>query len=158
MSLSNTPPTQPGISAEAGSLVLLQAAGTRAQTPREGLLRRFNGGILMGIVVVIALLWSVPTFGLFVASLRPAALDPHHRLVGGLVPPWHFTIENYQQVLSGQGRRTRLHQQPDHRHSGHDHPGARGRLRRLRLRLDEVPRSRLRSSSASSRCWSCRSR
>ena len=55
------------------------------------------------IVVVIALLWSIPTFGLFVASFRPPQLISSTGWWQGLVPPWHFTIENYQAVIQGQG-------------------------------------------------------
>src|SRR5262249_52981611 len=65
--------------------------------------RRFNGGLPMGIVVVISLLWSIPTFGLFVASFRPGAATQSSGWWEGLVPPWHFTLENYEQVLKAQG-------------------------------------------------------
>jgi alpha-glucoside transport system permease protein len=74
-----------------------------AAPPRGPFLRRLNSGILMAVVVAISLMWSVPTFGLFVASLRPAADTQTTGWWEGLVPPWHFTLENYQQVLSAQG-------------------------------------------------------
>jgi len=45
----------------------------------------------------------VPTFGLFVSSFRPASLIKTTGWWTGLVPPWHFTLENYQQVLAAQG-------------------------------------------------------
>ena len=101
MSLSNTPPTQSGISAEAAlSSGPSALAGARAQAG-EGLARRFSGGILMGIVVVIALLWLVPTFGLFVASFRPAALTNTTGWWEGVLPPWHFTIETISRCSAG---------------------------------------------------------
>jgi alpha-glucoside transport system permease protein len=65
--------------------------------------RRINGSILTTIVVLISLIWSIPTFGLFIASLRPATATQTSGWWTGLVPPWHFTIENYQQVLQAQG-------------------------------------------------------
>jgi alpha-glucoside transport system permease protein len=62
-----------------------------------------GNGILTTIALIIGLLWSVPTFGLFVSSFRPAALINSTGWWTGLVPPWHFTIENYAQVLQAQG-------------------------------------------------------
>ena len=55
------------------------------------------------IVVIIALLWSIPTFGLFLSSFRPPDLIASTGWWTGLVPPWHFTIQNYQAVIQGQG-------------------------------------------------------
>lgn len=102
MSLSNNPTGQ-GLSAEAALSSKPSAlAGTRARAD-EGLARRFSHGTVMAIVVAISLLWSIPTIGLFVASFRPAALTNTSGWWEGLVPPWHFTIANYQQVLSSQG-------------------------------------------------------
>ncbi len=55
------------------------------------------------IVVLIALLWSVPTFGLLVTSFRPANEIHTSGWWTGLVPPWNFTIQNYTNVLQAQG-------------------------------------------------------
>ena len=74
-----------------------------ALSPRERLMRSLSGGTLTIIVVVIAVLWSIPTFGLFVSSFRPASAIQSTGWWTGLVPPWHFTIKNYQDVLSAQG-------------------------------------------------------
>ncbi len=102
MSLSNNPTGQ-GLSAEAAlstKPTAIAGAGTKTE---EGLAQRFNRGIVMAVVVAISLIWSIPTIGLFVASFRPAALTNTSGWWEGLVPPWHFTITNYQQVLSSQG-------------------------------------------------------
>jgi alpha-glucoside transport system permease protein len=72
-------------------------------TPRERLVNLISGSAVTVIVVIIALLWSVPTFGLFISSFRPPALIESSGWWEGLVPPWHFTIENYQNVLTQQG-------------------------------------------------------
>ena len=74
-----------------------------ALSPRERLMRSLTGGTLTIIVVVIAVLWSIPTLGLFVSSFRPASAIQNSGWWTGLVPPWHFTIQNYQNVLSAQG-------------------------------------------------------
>ncbi|WIG60852.1 MAG: ABC transporter, permease protein 2 (cluster 1, maltose/g3p/polyamine/iron) [Ktedonobacterales bacterium] len=71
-------------------------------SPGQRVVRWTNNGILTFIVVLIALIWSVPTFGLFVASFRPASATQSSGWWNGLVPPWNFTIENYQQVLRAQ--------------------------------------------------------
>ncbi len=72
-------------------------------TPRERLVNLVNGGFVTAIVVVISLIWFVPTFGLFVASLRPGAATQTSGWWTGLVPPWNFTLENYTGVLQAQG-------------------------------------------------------
>lgn len=55
------------------------------------------------LVVVIAVLWSIPTFGLFVASFRPATLITSTGWWQGLIPPWQFTIQNYENVIQANG-------------------------------------------------------
>lgn len=73
--------------------------------PNEGgsFLRSFNNGLITILVVAIAVLWSIPTFGLFVSSFRPPAELSSSGWWTGLIPPWHFTIQNYEQVISAQG-------------------------------------------------------
>ncbi len=78
--------------------------GTRRRSRlRVNLLHLFSNSFFTTIVVVIGLLWSVPTFGLFVSSFRPGNLIKTTGWWMGLVPPWNFTIENYEQVLAAQG-------------------------------------------------------
>lgn len=81
------------------SLELAEQAVTTGQRERA----RVAGSILTAIVVVISLIWSVPTFGLFIASFRPAAATQSTGWWEGLVPPWNFTLQNYQDVIQGQG-------------------------------------------------------
>jgi len=73
------------------------------QSLQERLLRQARGNFVMVIVVFIALIWSVPTFGLFISSFRPATQIESSGWWTTVMPPWHFTIENYQQVLQAQG-------------------------------------------------------
>jgi alpha-glucoside transport system permease protein len=72
-------------------------------TPGQRLVQWVNHGAVAAIVIIISLLWSVPTFGLFISSFRPASDIQTSGWWTGLVPPWHFTLENYQQVISAQG-------------------------------------------------------
>jgi len=67
------------------------------------ILRSFNNGLITALVVAIALIWSVPTFGLFLSSFRPPQLISTTGWWSGLLPPWHFTIQNYEQVITAQG-------------------------------------------------------
>ncbi|GCF09519.1 carbohydrate ABC transporter permease [Dictyobacter arantiisoli] len=71
---------------------------------RGRLLRRALGsGLLTVVVIALALIWSVPTFGLFVSSFRPASLITTTGWWSGLIPPWNFTLQNYIDVLQAQG-------------------------------------------------------
>lgn len=95
-----------GITTEEAATTTQSAGATTARplTPRERLMNMVSSSLLTAIVVVIALLWLVPTFGIFVTSFRPA---PDIQISGwwtALFPPWHFTVANYQNVLSSQGQ------------------------------------------------------
>ncbi len=85
-----------------GKSSVLAGTSVRALSPRERLMRSVNSGLLTFVVVVISLLWSVPTFGLFISSFRPADAIHASGWWNSLLPPWHFTIENYQHVLQTQ--------------------------------------------------------
>jgi alpha-glucoside transport system permease protein len=74
-----------------------------ALSPRERLVRTLNSSLLTAIVVLIAVIWSIPTVGLFISSFRPGASIKDSGWWGSLVPPWHFTLENYQHVIQSQG-------------------------------------------------------
>ncbi|GIW20990.1 MAG: sugar ABC transporter permease [Chloroflexota bacterium] len=59
--------------------------------------------LLHAVVVGLMALWLVPTLGLFVNSFRPAADVARSGWWTALVPPWDFTLANYEHVLSRQG-------------------------------------------------------
>src|SRR6185437_3325549 len=106
MSIAKNPGDAAGISTDVDisnnkPSTLAQVTG-RTLSPRERIIRSVNSGLLTAIVVIIALLWSVPTFGLFVSSFRPPTAIHSTGWWNGLVPPWQFTIENYQHVLQTQ--------------------------------------------------------
>jgi alpha-glucoside transport system permease protein len=84
----------------------ISAASARALAqPREGsaFLRAFNNSLVTIIVVVIAVLWSIPTFGLFVSSFRQPQAIASSGWWSGLIPPWQFTIQNYVNVIQQSG-------------------------------------------------------
>jgi len=73
-------------------------------SPRQRLVNVLNSSLATIIVVIIALVWSVPTLGLLISSFRPAAAIQSSGWWTGILPPWNFTLTNYQQVLSGSGQ------------------------------------------------------
>ncbi len=75
----------------------------RPMSPMERFRHALSNSTVTILVVLIAVLWSIPTFGLFFSSFRPPALIASTGWWTGLVPPWHFTLQNYQAVIQGQG-------------------------------------------------------
>ena len=59
--------------------------------------------ILNVIVLGLMVLWLLPTVGLFVNSFRPAADVSSSGWWTSLLPPYHFTPDNYTHVLSRNG-------------------------------------------------------
>jgi alpha-glucoside transport system permease protein len=55
---------------------------------------------LHAAVTLIALLWMIPTIGLLVSSFRPPSDVSQSGWWTALVPPFQFTLENYQRVLT----------------------------------------------------------
>ncbi len=75
----------------------------RPRTPLERFTHALSNSTVTVIVVLIAVLWSIPTFGLFVSSFRPPQQIASTGWWTGLIPPWQFTIQNYQAVIQAQG-------------------------------------------------------
>ncbi|MFU8873476.1 carbohydrate ABC transporter permease [Micromonospora sp. SL4-19] len=78
-------------------------AGTGVQAPgkttRAGRVRkRLNSRTATLVSIVIAMLWTVPTFGLFISSFRPADQIKTTGWWTFFRDP-QFTLENYQEVL-----------------------------------------------------------
>ncbi len=105
MTTANPDPTaQPVVAAKAAEVdIAAQKKVSEALTPQQRAVRLVSSSALTIIVVLIAVIWSVPTVGLFISSFRPAADIQTSGWWMGLVPPWHFTITNYQDVLQAQG-------------------------------------------------------
>jgi len=82
----------------------MQVARAATEEKAKGRYQKgWAGSALTILVVGIGLLWSIPTFGLFVSSFRPPTLIASTGWWTGLVPPWNFTLENYQTVIQQQG-------------------------------------------------------
>jgi len=83
------------------------AASSAARTPQPATADRIkrwtNSSLLTALVIVIALLWLTPTFGIFVTSFRPGPAIQTTGWWSAFAPPWHFTVANYAQVISSQG-------------------------------------------------------
>lgn len=61
---------------------------------------------LHAIIVILVLVWSVPTIGLLVSSFRPAHLVTTSGWWTALVPPWNFSLDLYREAMgtAGMGR------------------------------------------------------
>lgn len=99
--MSTTPQTSGSSSAE----LTLRPSGSTAAAQRSlggQLIHAVSSSAMTVIVLLIAIIWSVPTFGLFLSSFRTPQAIHTTGWWTDLFPPWHFTIENYQTVLQSQ--------------------------------------------------------
>jgi alpha-glucoside transport system permease protein len=81
----------------------MTAAATPLSEPRPRVspFRRLRGGIsLHTVVILLMIIWAVPTVGLLVNSFRPASEAFGSGWWNALFPPYHFSLENYDHVLS----------------------------------------------------------
>src|SRR4051794_27120111 len=73
--------------------------GTGRRSPAARVAAATRGGALQIVLVVVALVWLLPTFGLLVESLR----DPAAYTSGGwwhaLAKPSQLTVSNYTSLL-----------------------------------------------------------
>ena len=95
-------------------------------------------------VILLALIWTLPTLGLLISSFRPQDDGSEQRLVDGVsaslrVHPIHPGQLSGCDAEPGHG--PGLFEQPGNRHSGDDYPHFHRHLCRLRPGLDGVSRS-----------------
>lgn len=82
---------------EADTAALAMGGGRGASSTLKSALTNRIGSAL---AIVIAVLWTVPTFGLLLSSLRPEAQIKGSGWWTFFSDP-AFTLQNYQQVLGG---------------------------------------------------------
>jgi alpha-glucoside transport system permease protein len=77
---------------------------TRRPAPRTGgRFARMRGRIsLHTVVIILMIIWAIPTIGLFVNSFRPGDAYNTSGWWTSFFPPYHFTFENYAHVLGQQ--------------------------------------------------------
>lgn len=75
------------------------SAGNPSQTLVARLTRIAGKGPVQVALVVLALLWLVPTFGLFVASLRSASDNAQSGWWTAFAEPAQITLDNYRNLL-----------------------------------------------------------
>jgi alpha-glucoside transport system permease protein len=93
--MTNAPVDLP-VSKGVGTIELAESGGIAKRTKR----RLTSRGATIASLV-IAVLWTIPTFGLFITSLRPQAEITRSGWWEAFVK-WDFTIENYQTVLANE--------------------------------------------------------
>ncbi|MBO1751524.1 carbohydrate ABC transporter permease [Actinotalea sp. BY-33] len=77
----------------------------KVSRPRRGAIakERLSSPWASGIAIVIAIMWTVPTFGLLVTSFRPSA-DIRQDGWWNVVTSPSFTLQNYQDAMTGSTR------------------------------------------------------
>jgi alpha-glucoside transport system permease protein len=66
--------------------------------PKQGWFARLHIGLHTALIVLMVI-WAIPTLGLFVNSFRPATEAFGTGWWSALFPPYNFTFENYAHVL-----------------------------------------------------------
>ncbi len=75
----------------------------RPALPTHRLTRALSRGPLHAVIIAIALLWMVPSFGLLVSSFRDKSAIASSGWWTAFQHPFDFTIQNYADVLFQQG-------------------------------------------------------
>ena len=93
--MTSTTPTLAGVAAEPD----------RPKTAAGRVRNRLNTRIATVVSIVIAVVWTVPTFGLFISSFRPEDQIKTTGWWSFFTDP-RFTLQNYQDVLFGRSAST----------------------------------------------------
>jgi alpha-glucoside transport system permease protein len=78
----------------------MTAASQRVEQagPEQGWFARNHFGVHTALIVLM-IIWAIPTLGLFINSFRPASEAFGTGWWSALFPPYNFTFENYSHVL-----------------------------------------------------------
>lgn len=74
----------------------------RKLTPAQKVLRVFNNSIVNVVLVIVAIFWLVPTFGLLLTSLRSSSANASSGWWTVFTAPAQLTLENYANLLSNE--------------------------------------------------------
>lgn len=77
-------------------------AGLDQAGPKQGWFARYHIGVHTALIVLM-IIWAIPTLGLFVNSFRPASEAFGTGWGAALFPPYNFSFENYAHVLGQSG-------------------------------------------------------
>jgi alpha-glucoside transport system permease protein len=81
----------------------MTATNTTVQ-PQQGWFGRMRGRIgLHTVIILLLVIWAIPTIGLFINSFRPAVDQSNTGWWTALFPPYSFNFDNYAHVLQQQG-------------------------------------------------------
>jgi alpha-glucoside transport system permease protein len=80
-----------------------EAAPARTHAQRSQLSRSLGRWPLHLAIAILLLIWLIPTLGLFVNSFLPGAVIASEGWWTALTPPYNFTFENYEHVLTRAG-------------------------------------------------------
>jgi alpha-glucoside transport system permease protein len=84
-----------------GPPVVVEGRAMDAQVKAAGGRRRPGGRIVLHVIVIALMaLWLVPTVGLLTNSFRPASDVAASGWWTSILPPWDFTLANYEHVLA----------------------------------------------------------
>jgi alpha-glucoside transport system permease protein len=80
------------------------ASSGAATTRSRGWMSRNRGRLLLHLsLAILMIIWAVPTVGLLVNSFRPSTDLSSSGWWTAFFPPYHFTFENYAQVINQNG-------------------------------------------------------
>ncbi|GAA2866091.1 carbohydrate ABC transporter permease [Streptosporangium fragile] len=74
--------------------------GARQRSAAGRILDRIGGGLVQAVLVVIGLLWLVPTLGLFVVSIRTETANNSTGWWTAFTAPAELTLKNYADLLA----------------------------------------------------------
>jgi alpha-glucoside transport system permease protein len=78
----------------------VKVAGPRAEAMAGGGRSRVSRAVLHSVLILVSIIWLLPTVALFVSSLRPANEVLTTGWWNAFRLPFEFTLQNYQDVLT----------------------------------------------------------